>query len=86
MNGFKLYTVCACFYGSARAAFRVPDSDMLPGAKLLTIFSSGIYAPLFLPVYIVNDINRGYIFSNGLKYSDFGYPDKDKCITDVLFH
>lgn len=86
MNGFKLYTVCASFYGSARSAFRVPESDMLPGGKLLTIVAGGVYGPLFLPVYILNDLNRAYIYSNGLKYSDYGYPDKDKCITDVLFH
>lgn len=86
MNGFKLYAVCASFYGSARAGFRVGDADMLPGAKIVTIFTGGVYGPLFLPVYIINDINRGFIYSNGLKYSDYGYPDKDKCVTDILFH
>lgn len=86
MRGFKLYALCSTFYGSARASFRVPESDMLPGTKLLTIVLGGIYAPVFMPMYITNDLNRGHIFSNGLKYSDYGYPEKDTCIADVLFH
>jgi hypothetical protein len=86
MNPFRLYAVCASFYGSARASFRVPDSDMLPGTKLLTISLCGLYAPILMPIYVVNDLNRASIFSNGLKYSDYGYPDKDTSVADVLFH
>jgi hypothetical protein len=76
MNPFRLYAVCASFYGSARASFRVPDSDMLPDTKLLTIVRTNSHA----------HINRASIFSNGLKYSDYGYPDKDTSVADVLFH
>jgi hypothetical protein len=59
--------------------------DALPGSKLFTIIAGGIYAPVLLPVYIANDINRGYILKNGLNYSDYGYPEKDTCTSHILF-
>lgn len=86
MKAVNLYMTCATMYGSIRAGFRCADMDALPGTKLMSIVLGGIYSPAFLPIYIVNDLNRGYIFANNLKYSDYGYPEKDTCITDVLFH
>lgn len=86
MRGLHLYAICSTFYGSLRSSFRVSDMDALPGTKLISIITCGIYGPVLLPIYIVNDINRAYIFKNGLKYSDYGYPEKDTCISHVLFN
>lgn len=85
MRPLHLYSICATMYGSARASFRSSEMDILPGTKAVNIILTGLYSPILLPVYIANDINRGYMIENGLKYSDYGYPDKDTCITDILF-
>jgi hypothetical protein len=80
-----MYAMCATMYGSARAAFRSSEMDILPGTKIVNIIVGGLYAPLLFPVYVINDLNRGSIIKNGFKYSDYGYPDKDKVLTDILF-
>jgi len=85
MGPFHLYSICATMYGSARASFRSSEMDVLPGTKLVNIVIGGLYGPLLFPVYVINDINRGHICKNNLKYSDYGYPEKDKCLTDILF-
>ena len=85
MRALHLYAVCSTFYGSARASFRCSDMDALPGTKMMTIITGGLYAPLLMPLYVINDINRGYMSKNGLKYSDYDYPDKDTHIGHVLF-
>lgn len=87
MSWFNVYMTTATFYGSLRAGFRVGgmDTDVLPGTKLLTIMAGAVYAPCLLPVYILNDINRGYMSKYNLKYSDHGYPEKDTSISDILF-
>lgn len=84
MKWFLNYVTCASFYGSARAAFRVHDMD-LPGTRILTIVLGGIYGPCLLPVYVLNDINRGYMTKYGIDYAKYGYPDKCTNISDVLF-
>jgi hypothetical protein len=85
MSAIQLYALCATMYGSARASFRSSEMDVLPGTKLVNVVVGGIYAPFLLPVYVINDINRGYICKNDLKYSDYGYPEKDTCLADILF-
>lgn len=85
MRGFHLYAMCSTMYGSARASFRAHDMDALPGTKLLTIACAGVYGPALLPIYLINDLNRAYIYKNDLKYSDYGYPDKDLTFADILF-
>ncbi len=72
-------------YGSARASFRSSNMDVLPGTKLVNVIIGGLYGPLLLPVYVINDMNRGYMSKNELKYSDYGYPEKDASIADILF-
>ena len=86
MSALQLYAICATMYGSARASFRSSDMDVLPRTKLVNVVVGGLYGPLLLPVYVINDINRGNISKNDLKYSDYGYPEKDTCIADILFH
>lgn len=77
--------MCATMYGSARAAFRMGEMDTLPGTKIVTIVGGGVYGPVLLPLYIINDLNRGYISKNGLKYSDYGYPETATSFADILF-
>ncbi len=72
-------------YGSARASFRSSNMDVLPGTGFMNVFIGGLYGPLLLPVYVINDINRGYMSKNELKYSDYGYSEKDVSISDILF-
>lgn len=86
MKGLHLYATCATMYGSLRAGFRCGDMDALPGTKFMTIVLGGLYGTALLPIYIVNDLNRAHIFKNNLKYSDYGYSDKDTTISDVIFH
>mgnify|MGYP006300204889 CR=1 FL=1 len=85
MSNLFMYASCASMYGSMRAGFRVADMDVLPGTKIATIVASGLYAPVLLPIYILNDMNRGYMIKYGLDYTKYGYPEKDKHIGDVLF-
>ena len=81
----KQYAMFGLFYGALHGGFRVAPMDSLPGTKILTILASGAYGPFLLPVYIINDINRTYMWKNNLKFTDYGYPENDTHITDVLF-
>jgi hypothetical protein len=72
-------------YGTARASFRSSDMDILPGTKLVNIVICGLYSPILFPVYVINDLNRGYMCKNDLRFSDYGYSEKDTSITDILF-
>lgn len=77
--------MCATMYGSVHGGFRVANMDKLPGSKMVTIFASGVYGPILAPLYVINDINRGFMWKHGLKFTDYGYPEKDETIADVLF-
>ena len=81
----RIYALLATMYGSARAAFRSSEMDILPGTRAVNIVITGLYGPILFPVYMANDLNRGYMSKHGLKYSDYGYPDKDTSISDILF-
>lgn len=72
-------------YGSARAVFRSSDMDVLPGTNFVNIVVCGLYGPILLPVYVINDVNRGYMYKHNLKYSDYGYSEKATSISDILF-
>lgn len=85
MSAFHMYAVCATMYGSARAACRSSEMDILPGTKLVNVVIGGLYGTVLFPVYVVNDLNRGCISKNGLKFSDYGYKEKDTSLTDILF-
>ena len=81
-----MYALCATMYGSARAAFRGGDMESLPGTKMFAMIMGGLFAPVLMPIYLKNDINRGYMSKHGLKYSDYGYPEKDLLVSDILFN
>jgi hypothetical protein len=85
MSTLRIYALLATMYGSARGAFRSSEMDILPGTRFVNVVITGLYSPILFPVYVVNDLNRGYITKHGLKYSDYGYPEKDTSVSDILF-
>jgi len=85
MSSFHMYALCATMYGSARAAFRSSEMDILPGTKIVNVIVGGLYGTALFPVYAINDLNRGSIYKHGLKFSDYGYKEKDTSLTDILF-
>jgi hypothetical protein len=78
--------MCATMYGSARAAFRSYEMNILPGTKVVNVVVGGLYGTALFPIYVINDLNRGYMSKHGIKYSDYGYPDEDRTLADILFN
>ena len=72
----RYHLVCVC---------RSSEMDILPGTKLVNVVIGGLYGTVLFPVYVINDLNRGCISKNGLKFSDYGYKEKDTSLTDILF-
>lgn len=84
------YVGGAVVYGFARSIGPVNNlkvtsgKDMPPASKVALISYATISSPVYLPMYIMNDLNRLFIKVSGDNPIDYGYHPK-KTAYDIIF-
>lgn len=84
------YVVGSCAYGLARSIAPVNNlkvtsgKEMCPASKVAVLSFATIASPVYLPMYIMNDLNRAFIYVSGENPLDYGYHPK-KTVYDIVF-
>lgn len=81
----KWYFGLTTLYGFART-FPVFQKTELPGTALMTLAVGTISAPIFMPAFLANDMNRFYLKIHNLDPLTHGYRVQVRQnLADLLF-
>jgi len=84
------YIGISCTYGLARSVGPVNNlkitsgKEMPPASKVAVLSFATIASPVYLPMYLMNDLNRAFLFVSGENPLDYGYRPK-KTVYDIVF-
>ena len=84
------YIGISCAYGLSRSVGPVNNlkvksgKDMCPASKVALLTFATISSPVYLPMYLMHDLNRIFIYVSGENPMDYGYRPK-RTAYDIVF-